>query len=142
MSASRYTCQVAWGHCDPAGIVFYPHLFGYFDEATWHLFGQAGITLQVMRERYQCLGIPLVDAQASFKSPCRFGDVLEVESRVSHWGEKAFTVEHVIRNSGQVATVGREVRIWGVVPPDQPQRLKAAPVPPEVRRALEALAAG
>jgi 4-hydroxybenzoyl-CoA thioesterase len=131
-----HTVRVQWGHNDPAGIVFYPHFFAYFDEATWSMFHGVGLTLEVMRERYNCIGIPLVDAQASFKSPCRFRDVLTIESAVTDVKEKTFTVEHRLRNGDREAVTGREVRIWGSVHPDDPQRLKANPLPPEVLKAL------
>jgi 4-hydroxybenzoyl-CoA thioesterase len=131
-----HTVQVQWGHSDPAGIVFYPNFFTYFDEATWALFYAAGLSLDVMRQRYNCLGIPLVDAQASFKSPCRFRDVLAIESHITDVKEKTFTVQHVVKNGGREALVGREIRIWGVVHPDDPQKLKAMPLPPDVLKAL------
>ena len=131
-----HTVQVQWGHSDPAGIVFYPNFFAYFDEATWALFYEAGLSLDVMRNKYNCLGIPLVDAQASFKSPCRFRDILTIESIVTDVKEKTFSVLHVVKNGGREALVGREIRIWGIVHPDDPQRLKAVPLPADVLKAL------
>lgn len=131
-----HTVQVQWGHSDPAGIVFYPNFFAYFDEATWGLFYDAGLSLDVMRQKYNCLGIPLVDAQASFKSPCRFRDILTIESRISDVREKTFTVQHVVKNGGREALAGREIRIWGIVHPDDPQKLKAMPLPADVLKAL------
>jgi 4-hydroxybenzoyl-CoA thioesterase len=136
MTPHIHTLRVQWGHSDPAGIVFYPHFFAYFDEATWALFHGAGLSLEVMRERYQAIGIPLVDAQATFKSPCRFRDVLTVESRIDEVKEKTFAVHHRILNAGKEAVLGREVRIWGVMHPDDPMRLRAAPLPPDVLEAL------
>lgn len=140
-----HTVRVGWGHSDPAGIVFYPNFFAYFDEATWALFYAAGLGLDVMRERFGCLGIPLVDAQASFKLPCRFRDVLTIESEVADVTEKTFAVRHRVLNhgpegpgesAGREALTGREVRIWGIVHPDDPKRLKAVPLPPAVLKAL------
>jgi 4-hydroxybenzoyl-CoA thioesterase len=90
----------------------------------------------VMRERYGCLGIPLIDAQASFRYPCRFRDVLTIESRISEVTQKTFTVQHVVFNAGHRALTGREIRIWGITHPDDPMRLKAATLPPDVLKAL------
>ena len=131
-----HTVQVPWGHSDPAGIVFYPNFFAFFDEATWALFYAAGLSLEVMRERYGCLGIPLIDAQASFRLPCRFRDVLTIESRIAEVSQKTFTVQHVVLNAGRRALTGREIRIWGITHPDDPMRLKAIPLPAEVLKAL------
>ena len=30
-----FPCQVHWGDCDPAGIIFYPTYFRWMDAATW-----------------------------------------------------------------------------------------------------------
>ena len=139
LAGSIYSVTVQWGDCDPAGIVYYPNFFHYFDQATWNLFGAIGVTLPVMQSRYGAVGVPLVDAQASFKVPCWPGDKLEIESWVSDWKEKTFTVRHVVRKAGRDHLEGREIRIWGVRHPEDPQRLRAIPMPEDVRTALAAL---
>jgi len=136
--ATNYRVTVQWGDCDPAGIVFYPNFFGYFDQATWHLFAQVGMTLPAMQAR-DAIGIPLVDAQASFKIPCRFGDALEIESFVSEWKERTFKVRHIVRKDGREHLQGCEVRFWGLKHPEDPARLKAVAVPDDIRAALEQL---
>jgi 4-hydroxybenzoyl-CoA thioesterase len=136
VAVTIYHLTVRWGECDPAGIVFYPNFFSYFDQASWNVFAQVGITRPVMIERFGIVGIPLVDAQASFKWPCRFGDRLEIESHVSEWSTKSFTLQHRIRNGDREAVEGYEVRIWGSKHPEDPNRLKALPVPKEVVTAV------
>lgn len=138
MAATIYRVTVQWGDCDPAGIVFYPNFYRYFDQATWHLFAQIGMTLPAMQAR-GAIGIPLVDTGASFKVPCRFGDDLEIESFVSEWKERTFKVRHIVRKDGKEHLNGFEVRIWGMKHPEDPARLKAAPVPDDIRDALEKL---
>ena len=34
MRLYRDTIKVSWAHCDAAGIVFYPHFYTWFDQAT------------------------------------------------------------------------------------------------------------
>src|SRR5437773_7669401 len=34
MLTNRRTIRIAWGDCDPAGIVFYPRYFAMFDHST------------------------------------------------------------------------------------------------------------
>jgi len=41
MLTVRRTVCIAWGDCDPAGIVFYPRYFDLFDACTTDLFSQA-----------------------------------------------------------------------------------------------------
>ena len=45
MVISRRRIRVDWGHCDPAGIVFYPNYFRWFDQCTSALFESAGLPL-------------------------------------------------------------------------------------------------
>ena len=56
--------DVGWGDCDPAGIIFYPTYFRWFDAATWALFGSVGHGLKTMIESGYCM--PLVGAQCEF----------------------------------------------------------------------------
>ena len=38
----RFACQVQWGDCDPAGIIFYPTYFRWMDAATWAFMDSIG----------------------------------------------------------------------------------------------------
>ena len=40
---STHDVTVEWGDCDPAGIVYYPAYFKWFDQATYRLFLAAGL---------------------------------------------------------------------------------------------------
>lgn len=138
MAGSTYKVKVQWGDCDGARIVFYPNFFRWFDEATRNLFESHGLPWFDMIERYRTRGVPLVDAKASFRRPARFGDTLEIETRVARWGTRSFELVHTIRIQGETAVEGRETRIWGVDDPDRPEALKAGVIPAEVKAAIPA----
>ena len=42
MLKNLLSINVAWGHCDPANIVFYPNYFNWFDQSSHLLFDKAG----------------------------------------------------------------------------------------------------
>lgn len=115
---NRYQTRAEWADCDPLGQTFYPNYFRWFDIGTHTLLDAAGHPYDVVIERYGLAGLPLVDAQASFRGRCRWTDDLEVESFVSRFGGKSFTVTHNIWNGGELAVEGKEVRIWGMFDPD------------------------
>ena len=46
----RLTQTLAWGDCDPAGIIYYPTYYRWMDGATWALIAQAGFPAQRMRK--------------------------------------------------------------------------------------------
>ncbi len=138
MAGSIYKVKVQWGDCDGARIVFYPNFFRWFDEAARNLFESRGLTWVEMIARYDTRGVPLVDARATFRRPARFGDTLEIETRVTRWGSRSFDLLHEVRIGGELAVEGRETRIWGISDPASPEELKAGHIPPEVKALIPA----
>ena len=107
-----FPVQLQWGECGPAGIVFYPTYFRWFDAATWNMFAQAGYHAKRMRAEH--LAMPLVAAGCEFKHPAEQEDRAEVRSHVARWGGKSFVLAHdVVRVDGTLLATGSETRVWG-----------------------------
>jgi 4-hydroxybenzoyl-CoA thioesterase len=122
---------VEWGHCDPAGIVFNPRFFEMFDASSWLLFEAAlGVNPQDLAATYGIVGIALVDARANFLKPARFGDAVEIASRVSEFRNSSFDVEHRLSVNGELAVEGGETRVWAMT--DQAGKIATKPIPAEV----------
>lgn len=134
--ASRYPVTIEWGHCDPAQIVFYPNYFVWFDAALRHLVEKAGWPYERLRERFGIIGLPLAEASIRFRRPSRFGQALEIQSRVEAWEERRFTVRHQAYRGDTLLLEGSEVRICGRVHPEDPERIVAIPVPEEFKEAF------
>jgi 4-hydroxybenzoyl-CoA thioesterase len=124
---------VEWGHCDPAGIVFNSRFFEFFDHSTWLMFEAAlGVRPPELPAAFGILGIPLVDARANFLKPAKFGDAIEIASRVSANRRSSFDVEHRITLGGALAVEGGETRVWAGRHKDDPEKMAALAIPPEV----------
>jgi 4-hydroxybenzoyl-CoA thioesterase len=124
---------IEWGQCDPAGIVFNSRFFEIFDASTWLLFEAAlGVPPNKLASTYGIVGIALVDARANFLKPIKFGDVVEIASRVSEFRRSSFDVEHRLSVDGTAAAEGRESRVWAVRDKTDPDKITTAPIPPEV----------
>ncbi|MEO8145579.1 MAG: acyl-CoA thioesterase [Betaproteobacteria bacterium] len=107
-----FPVQLQWGECDPAGIIFYPTYFRWFDAATWNMFAAVGYHAKRMRAEH--LAMPLVAADCEFKSPAGQEDRCEVRSRIMRWGGKSFVVGHeVVRSDDVLLAKGSETRVWG-----------------------------
>ena len=107
-----FAVQLQWGDCDPAGIIFYPTYFRWFDAATWSLFASVGYSAKRMRAEH--LAMPLVAADCEFKNSAEQQDRCEVRSRIARWGSKSFVVRHeVVREDGVALAHGSETRVWG-----------------------------
>jgi 4-hydroxybenzoyl-CoA thioesterase len=136
MVSNRRRIRVDWGHCDPAGIVFYPNYFRWFDECTSALFESAGLPLPTLYREHGLKGFPLLDARATFSASAAFGDDIDADSCVVEWTAKTLKVNHRFMRGATLAVEGWELRICVVAHPDDAARIKSAPIPEEVKRRL------
>lgn len=132
MFIAKRQIEVEWGHCDPAGIVFNPRFFEWFDFCANGLFGQAGLRKVDLVKTYGIVGIPLVATRAKFIKPSKFGDIVSIETSITEFKRTSFDVSHRLFNGGELAVEGFETRVWAARHPDDPSRLKAVPIPAAV----------
>jgi len=96
----RAQLKVRFGDIDHAGIVYYPRIVHYFHVAMEEYFSQA------LREDYahvleqHRLGLPTVHLEVDFRRPFKFGDRIEVEVRVSRFGDKSVEWSYRIFRQG------------------------------------------
>lgn len=133
----RFSCEVYWGDCDPAGIIFYPTYFRWMDAATWAFMNSVGYTPKRMREEH--LAMPLVGAECQFLSPARQGDRCEVRSRIARFGGASFVVGHdIVLSDGSALAKGSEKRVWGRYAAGPGTPLKGIPIPEELKALFRA----
>ena len=129
--------EIQFGDCDPAGIVYYPNYFRFFDNATAGLLSAAfAMHKRNWLEHYGIAGIPMVDTGARFIKPSRFGDVVDIRSEITELGRSSFSVKHTVLRDGEVAIEAREKRVWVVR--DEQGGIRSAPLPEDVRQKLSA----
>ena len=115
-----HTVTVHWGDCDPAGIVFFPNFSRWMDESSLAFFGACGLP-------------PWLEIHTRFLRPATYGDTLEVHTGIEAWAGKTFTHRHVVKRGDIVLCEGTEVRAFVVRDPADPQRIKAIPVPDDIK---------
>jgi 4-hydroxybenzoyl-CoA thioesterase len=133
LKPSTIEIEIDWADCDPAGIVFYPQFFRMMNIGTHKMFEHAGLPFHEMVTRYGTTGVPMLDVQATFKSPARFGDKVRLESEVTEWRAKTFLVRHVMRLGERVVFEGREVRVWATKDDSAPNGIRAQPIPADLK---------
>ena len=125
--------RIEWGDCDPAGIVFYPRFFAMFDSCTTAMFSQAlGMSKFQFIKHYSFLGYPMVDTRARFIKPAKFGDDVTVETTITEFRRSSFDVRHRLMNGGELAVECCDTRVWAARDPNDPEKIKAHPIPAEV----------
>jgi len=136
MRANRRSVDIEWGDCDPAGIVFYPRYFAWFDACTAHLFAAAGLPKPELLRRFNVVGFPMVDTQATFHVPSRFGDRVEIETEIVRLGGSSFEIEHRLLRGEVLAVRGHEKRVL-VRRAEEGEGIRPCPIPDEVRRLFQ-----
>ena len=132
-----FPCQVQWGDCDPAGIIFYPTYFCWMDAATWGFMNSVGYAPKRMRDEH--LSMPLVSADCRFLHPAEHGDRCEVRSRIARFGGKSFTVAHdVVRSDGTELAKGSETRVWARYADGPGSKIRSETIPEAVKALFRA----
>ncbi|ODT50972.1 thioesterase family protein [Devosia sp. 63-57] len=129
--------EIQFGDCDPAGIVYYPNYFRFFDNATAAMLSAAfAMHKRNWLDHYGIAGIPMVDTGARFIKPSSFGDVVEISSEITELGRSSFGVKHSVLRDGDLAIEAHEKRVWVVR--DDNGGIRSAALPDEVRKLLGA----
>ncbi|HUZ66171.1 MAG TPA: acyl-CoA thioesterase [Beijerinckiaceae bacterium] len=133
MIIARREILIEWGDCDPAGIVFNPRYFEWFDACAAGLFAQAGLTKLELTDCFGIVGIPLVETRAKFLLSSRWGERVSIESQIITFRRSSFDLRHRLLRGSQEAVIGEETRVWAARHPDDSSRLKSQPVPDQVK---------
>jgi len=125
--------RIEWCQCDPLGIIFYPRYFEIFDTCTTTLIERAlGMNKIDYLKAYGIAGHPVVETQARFRTPTRFGDEVEIVSAFVACGRSSFKIEHKLSRAGVIAAEGFETRVWSARDPQDETHIKSQPLPPIV----------
>lgn len=124
--------RVEWGDCDPAGIVFNPQYFRWFDHGTTMLYEAGGWPKPAMLAEFGGAGCPIVETRAAFRMPCTYGDDVRITSEVTRVGRSSFEITHTLTRDGEVCVEGFETRVWTVHGADG--ALRSAPLPDALAR--------
>ena len=130
---NRREIFIEWGDCDPAGIVYYPRYFVFFDNATVALFAAAGLPKHEMVRDQGIVGFPMVDTRARFLIPSKWGERITIESRISEWKRSSFDVAHRVLKGDELAIEAWETRVWVAQDPSRPGGISSRPIPDEIK---------
>lgn len=124
--------RIEWGDCDPAGIVYFPRYFEYFDHSTAAMFEAVGYRKPALLQTFDIAGFPLVDARASFRLPSKFGEDVVIHTTIPEWSRSSFKVHHRLMKGDELGVEGFETRVWVGHDPTRPGGIRAKPLPQEL----------
>ena len=126
--------DVQFGDCDPAGSVFFPNFMRWMDAASLSFFSQCGVP--PWRELVATRGIvgtPLLEVNTKFIQAATYGETLAITTHVAEWRAKVFVQLHRVTRGNELICEGREVRAFVRRDDNDPQRLRAMPVPEDIK---------
>ena len=132
--STTYSVPVQFGDCDPAGIVFFPNFSRWMDAASLSFFMQCGIPpwRELVKTR-GIVGTPLLEIHTRFIKSVTYGETITITTHVEEWREKVFIQVHRVTRGEVLICEGRETRAFVKRDPDDPDRLRAIPVPEDIR---------
>ena len=131
---------VQFGHCDPAGIVFYPNFSRWMDESSLAFFMACGVPpwRELVKTR-GIVGTPLLEIHTRFSKAVTYGQTILITTWIEEWRAKVFVQMHrVTRHAAdgggaELVCEGREIRAFVKRDADNPDRLRAIGVPDDIR---------
>ncbi len=129
-----YRVDVQFGHCDPAGIVFYPNFQRWMDESSLAFFMACGVPpwRELVKTR-GIVGTPLLEIHTKFLKAVTYAETIEVHTNVEEWSKKTFRHRHIIKRNGEVMCEGTETRAFVRKHPDNPDRIQAIEIPEDIK---------
>ena len=124
---------VRFSHCDPAGIVYFPHYFDIFNGLIedWYTQELGHDYAELIMSRR--IGFPFVHIECDFRIPSRIGEVIDLTLLVERIGRSSLAIAIVCHRDGLERLRARMVTAMMSL-----ETRKAMPLPPKLRDAIEA----
>ena len=126
---------VNWGESDPFGLVYYPRIVAWFNDAEHDLFRTIGFPIDEMIRNDRTTFV-MGEIHFRFIGPAAYGDrvacvvsLAKLGERTLHWNCKAVNAA-----TGALITEGRATRVYARINEDG--TLGSAVIPEKMRKAL------
>lgn len=102
--------RVRYAETDRMNVVYHSNYFVWFEVARIQLLDQLGMPYRELEAAGYF--IPVLEAQASYKSPARFDDRLRVKLRVSKTPRARFRFDYTVWRDETLLTIGHTVHAF------------------------------
>jgi 4-hydroxybenzoyl-CoA thioesterase len=129
-----HSVNVQFGDCDPGGIVFFPNFSRWMDAASLMFFTQCGVPpWRVLERERGIVGTPLLEINTKFLKTVTYGETIAIATHVEEWRRAVFIQIHRVTRNGELVCEGREVRAFVKRDEHDPDRMRAIPVPDDIK---------
>jgi acyl-CoA thioester hydrolase len=126
--------RVYWEDTDAGGVVYYANYLKFMERARTEWLRAVGIEQIPLKEQYGVLMV-VAHVEATYRKPARYGDQLQVISRITGVGKASLLFEQrVVRDTveGELLLDGK-VRVACI----DPDRFRPKALPEQVVRSLK-----
>lgn len=96
--------RIIYGDTDMMGVIYHGNYFRYFESGRNEFLRAMGFVYRDMEREYGVF-LPVVDAQAIYKSPGRYDDVLRIETELVKVGAASVRFDYrVVRGADLLVT--------------------------------------
>jgi 4-hydroxybenzoyl-CoA thioesterase len=79
------------------------------------------------------IGTPLLEINTKFMRPATYGERIQIHTSIQEWRDKVVIQKHLVMRGDTVLCEGFETRAFCIKHPDDPDRIKAIPVPADIK---------
>jgi len=117
--------QVRYAETDAMGVVHHATYPIWFEQARVDFFRAVGAPYdEVEREGFAS---PVLELNVQYKRPCRFGDFVDVETKLVHEGRCKYKFLYQVTLNGELCTTGYSVHVFtkgGIPTREKPECIK------------------
>jgi len=126
--------RMEFGDTDMSGIVHFARFLVFMETAEHEFLERLG-TCVVSEQNGKRVLWPRVAASCEYRSPARFGDVLDIHFEVMRKGGKSLTYRCRFELDGREVAVGQVTTVCCEMEPGRPVR--PIPIPPHIAERIE-----
>lgn len=128
--------RIYYEDTDCGGVVYYANYLRYFERGRTELLRERGVSLAGLHERGVVFAV--TKAEVQYLSPCRYGELIVLDTRAGDITGATVTFEHTVRREGSDKDAVRAVVVLATLG----QGGRPIRMPEEVKNALKAGQAG
>jgi len=98
LPAFKSTTRVRYPETDRMGVAHHTHYFVWFELGRTELMRQAGCAYGVLEDD-DGVFFPVIEAGAEYRSPARYDEVVEIETRLTEAGGVRVRFDYVLRSA-------------------------------------------
>ena len=95
--------KIYYHHTDAGGVVYYAEYLKFLEEARTEFLDRRGVSVKGLAEKDTLFVV--ARQETDYKSPALYGDVLEVETKISGTSGVRIDFEHEIKNQNKQIVV-------------------------------------